>query len=140
MKQAPIQPNPNLSKVGPDTASLSNSRINMAQPDNQIAHFILPRQPRCALPGQHSRQSSAASLTATGTRRDTGSLAQPLPIMHAGLNYTLWESWRQKLPTRINLLPVLPALRLLLVWDNLQGLLDSSNDRVDVLRRRSTVL
>jgi transposase len=48
-------------------------------------------------------------------------LPQSLPVTDIGLNHVKWESWQQGLQVRITLPPVLPALRLLLVWDNLQG-------------------
>lgn len=48
-------------------------------------------------------------------------LPQPLPVTDPSLNHAVWESWQQGLQVRITLPPLLPALRLLLVWDNLQG-------------------
>lgn len=48
-------------------------------------------------------------------------LPQPLPVTNADQNHAVWESWQQGSQVRITLPPVLPALRLLLVWDNLQG-------------------
>jgi hypothetical protein len=48
-------------------------------------------------------------------------LPQPLPVTNVDLNHAVRESWQQRLQLRITLPPILPALRLLLVWDNLQG-------------------
>jgi hypothetical protein len=48
-------------------------------------------------------------------------LSRPLPVTDASLNHTVSESWQQGFQVRITLPPVLPALCLLLVWDNLQG-------------------
>jgi hypothetical protein len=48
-------------------------------------------------------------------------LPPPLPVTNADQNHAVWESWQQGLQVRITLPPVLPALRLLLVWDNLRG-------------------
>jgi hypothetical protein len=48
-------------------------------------------------------------------------LPLPLPIADASTTYAMWESWQQGLEIRITLPPVLPALRLLLIWDNLGG-------------------
>jgi hypothetical protein len=44
-----------------------------------------------------------------------------LPVTDVGLNHVKWKSCPQGLPVRFTLPPVLPALGLLLVWDNLQG-------------------
>lgn len=48
-------------------------------------------------------------------------LPQPLLVTNVGLNHVVWESWQQRLQVLITLPPILPALRLLLVCDNLQG-------------------
>lgn len=48
-------------------------------------------------------------------------LPQPLPILNASVTRAMWESWQQGLEIRITLPPVLPTLRLLLIWDNLRG-------------------
>lgn len=48
-------------------------------------------------------------------------LPQPLPIADASVTHVMWESWQEGLEIRITLPPVLPALRLLLIWDNLRG-------------------
>lgn len=48
-------------------------------------------------------------------------LPQPLPVRDVGVNHAVWESWQQGLQVWITLPAVLPPLRLLLVWDNLQG-------------------
>lgn len=45
----------------------------------------------------------------------------PVPATDAVGDHAVWESWQQGLTTRITLPAVLPPLRLLLVWDNLQG-------------------
>ncbi|MEO6320702.1 MAG: hypothetical protein ABIO73_08870, partial [Polaromonas sp.] len=39
----------------------------------------------------------------------------------AARNHAVWEQWQQGLKKRITLPVILPALRLLLVWDNLAG-------------------
>ncbi|RJG04513.1 transposase [Noviherbaspirillum sedimenti] len=51
-------------------------------------------------------------------------LAPPAPVTRA--NHAMWESWQQGLQARITLPAKLPTLRLLLVWDNLQGHLTPS--------------
>jgi transposase len=43
------------------------------------------------------------------------------PVTNAVGDHAVWESWQQGLTTRITLPTILPPLRLLLVWDNLQG-------------------
>ena len=48
-------------------------------------------------------------------------LPQPSPISDECVTHAAWESWQQGLEIRITLPAVLPALRLLLIWDNLQG-------------------
>lgn len=48
-------------------------------------------------------------------------LQQAASIGEASSNRAQWESWQQELTKRITLPAELPPLRLLLVWDNLQG-------------------
>lgn len=48
-------------------------------------------------------------------------LPEPSAITDANVTHAVWESWQQGLEIRITLPAVLQALRLLLIWDNLQG-------------------
>lgn len=48
-------------------------------------------------------------------------LPHPVPIADASVTHAMWESWQQGLEIRITVQPVLPAFRLLLIWDNLRG-------------------
>jgi hypothetical protein len=50
----------------------------------------------------------------------------PVSMMSEQTNHALWESWQLGLTIRITLPTELPPLRLLLVWDNLQGHLTPS--------------
>ena len=43
------------------------------------------------------------------------------PVTDAADNHGAWEPWQRGLKIRITLPAILPALRLLLVWDNLKG-------------------
>ena len=43
------------------------------------------------------------------------------PALDAARNHAVWEQWQKGLKKRITLPAILPALRLLLVWDNLAG-------------------
>ena len=43
------------------------------------------------------------------------------PVTDAAGNHAAWEQWQRGLKIRITLPAILPALRLLLVWDNLKG-------------------
>lgn len=43
------------------------------------------------------------------------------PVTDAARNHGAWEAWQQGLKVCITLPATLPALRLLLVWDNLKG-------------------
>lgn len=43
------------------------------------------------------------------------------PVTDHARNHAAWQVWQQALKKRISLPAVLPLLRLLLVWDNLQG-------------------
>jgi len=43
------------------------------------------------------------------------------PVTDAARNHAAWEVWQRGLKNRITLPAILPLLRLLLVWDNLQG-------------------
>jgi len=48
-------------------------------------------------------------------------LPAPAPVTDAARNHGAWEAWQQGLKVCITLPAILPALRLLLVWDNLKG-------------------
>lgn len=48
-------------------------------------------------------------------------LPQPFPVTNAAANHAAWAAWQQGLKKRITLPAILPPLRMLLVWDNLQG-------------------
>jgi hypothetical protein len=48
-------------------------------------------------------------------------LPQAPPVTDAAINHAGWEVWQEGLKKRITLPATLPALRVLLVWDNLQG-------------------
>lgn len=48
-------------------------------------------------------------------------LPQPPSITDDAVNHAAWEVWQQGLKRRITLPATLPPLRVLLVWDNLQG-------------------
>lgn len=48
-------------------------------------------------------------------------LPQSPPVTDAAVNHTVWESWQHGLKKYITLPAALPPLRMLLVWDNLQG-------------------
>ena len=45
----------------------------------------------------------------------------PAPVTDTARNHAAWEAWQQGLKVCITLPAILPALRLLLVWDNLKG-------------------
>lgn len=48
-------------------------------------------------------------------------LPQPSPVTDVIVNHAAWETWQHGLKKRMTLPAILPSLRLLLVWDNLQG-------------------
>lgn len=98
-------------------------------------------------PHEYVRNGTAKLLTLfcprTGELRAKGVTAAPNAVLHpwlqqelaavlqhlppapavtqAARNHAAWEVWQQGLKKRITLPETLPALRMLLVWDNLQG-------------------
>ena len=48
-------------------------------------------------------------------------LSAAAPVTEAADNHGAWEPWQRGLKNHITLPAILPALRLLLVWDNLKG-------------------
>jgi len=44
------------------------------------------------------------------------------PTLEEEANREVWKAWQQGLSKRISLSEKLPALRMVLIWDNLQGI------------------
>jgi hypothetical protein len=100
----------------------------------------LESHPVCQ-PHEYLRNGTAKMLTlfhpATGKVRVKGVTRSTNAILHPGLkeqikailktmldeetNRQVWQAWQQGLSKRITLAEKLPPLRMLLIWDNLQG-------------------
>jgi DDE superfamily endonuclease len=73
--------------------------------------------------------SSANAILQPWLQQELTAILARLPAReprHEPVNHALWKAWQEGLSIRITLPAPLPALRLLLVWDNLQGHLTPS--------------
>lgn len=78
----------------------------------QVRVKAVTRTPNAVLPSWFKQQLTEILAT----------LAPPMPVLDPLLNRTFWESWRAGVTTKPTLLSAnLPALRMLLILDNLAG-------------------
>lgn len=69
----------------------------------------------------NSRNETLHGWLKTELETILAALPEPAPVADTEVNRALWESWREGLTVKPSLLADLPALRLLLVMDNLTG-------------------